>query len=377
MEKKKLVKALHVCLGLPVNIFDDDLNLVKSFKSNRTISLHYNFHAILKAITKQTFLYQFVTGDFGELLLVYQYQDCFFSFGPFRCNHIDETLPSESKINQLPLYSLTDIREILIIIHYVFSGEVFDLSSEKILHTVQEAAYKIDKEQANYLIEQSNDPKTYLVEYENNILEAMRQGDVQKLRDMLFNLGNGVSPAVTGSILRSEKNYSIIVYEKISQIAIQLGVSIVTAYQSRDYFIQESEKCNSLESIIQLRESAIIFFTKKIGENTCNYSRLVTSIIQYINTNLNQKLKTKNIATHFNFSESAIRKLFQDETNVTIQQFITKRKIEEAKTMLRNRHSVTDIAIALAFSDIAHFSKIFKNEVGIPPKQYQKLFHSK
>ena len=46
-------------------------------------------------------------------------------------------------------------------------------------------------------------------------------------------------------------------------------------------------------------------------------------------------LKVKELASHFNISESKLRTLFKTELGSTVQDYIIERKIEEAKLMLR------------------------------------------
>nr|WP_257617278.1 helix-turn-helix domain-containing protein [Streptococcus pseudoporcinus] len=55
----------------------------------------------------------------------------------------------------------------------------------------------------------------------------------------------------------------------------------------------------------------------------------------------------------------------------SIQQYISRKRIEEAKILLRQQNSVTDISNSLGYSDAAHFSRSFKAMVGMSPKQFQ------
>lgn len=64
---------------------------------------------------------------------------------------------------------------------------------------------EITDQRIEYLISQNFDSNMYLYLYEHKILDYVRAGDVNKLRDMVFKLSNGVVPAVTGDSLRSEK----------------------------------------------------------------------------------------------------------------------------------------------------------------------------
>lgn len=43
-----LLKALHVCLRLPILIFDKEFNLVEEYRSNRTILFYYDYKLLLK-----------------------------------------------------------------------------------------------------------------------------------------------------------------------------------------------------------------------------------------------------------------------------------------------------------------------------------------
>ena len=87
------------------------------------------------------------------------------------------------------------------------------------------------------LLSQNYDPEIYLFLYENKILEYVVNGNVQELSNMIFKLSNGVVPVVSGDNVRSEKNYSIVVFEKLAQAAINMGMDLINAYQSRDSFI--------------------------------------------------------------------------------------------------------------------------------------------
>lgn len=80
----------------------------------------------------------------------------------------------------------------------------------------------------------------------------------------------------------------------------------------------------------------------------------------------------EDIAKQFNFSESTIRKLFRKEMNCSLQQYISRKKMEEAKVMLRNQNNVTEVSNSLGYADLAHFSRTFKAHVGLSPKQYQR-----
>lgn len=206
----------------------------------------------------------------------------------------------------------------------------------------------------------------------------MKKRETKKLLYLVFNLKSTFIPITSKDNLRYEKKFSILIFEKLAQVTISLGADTLLSYQIRDQFISESENGKDLNDVLQIRVAAITYFSEKISYSNAHYSFLIANVIEYINANLAKKISIETITTQFNFSNSHLRKLFKKETGYSIQKYITKQKIDEAKLMLEMNKNVSEIAFALSFSNTAHFSRVFKSEVGISPKQYQmKTYNSK
>lgn len=384
----KMIKSLHICLRLPIIIFDENLEIVEEYHSNRTTVLFSDYENILHDALASHELFNFISGKLNDMFLLYNFEQYHILFGPFKCNHIDKKFFTKKMkrlkisprdqdtlfqyLEDLPLFSTSELRDILMLVHYFFTGEVKDLMTEKVHLDVKQYSTEITDQRIEYLISQNFDANKYLYLYEHKILDYVRNGEVNQLRDMVFKLSNGVVPAVTGDTLRSEKNYSNIVFEKLSQTGIECGMDIVTAYSSRDLFIKKTELSATLDEILQVRDAAIVYYTNKIHEVSSKHlSPLITSIIQYINANVYRPIKVKELACQFNISESKLRALFKSELDSTVQDFITSRKLAEAKLIIHSNIPTGEIAYTLGFTDASHFSRVFKKFVGQTPKQYQ------
>lgn len=119
------------------------------------------------------------------------------------------------------------------------------------------------------------------------------------------------------------------------QTAINLGMDIINAYQSRDSFIREIESCLNLKEILMVRDTAIVFYTSEIGKaNVRNLSPQIASVIQYISLNMYTKITVKQIAHYFSMSEASLCTIFKKEMHISIHNYILRRKISEAKIML-------------------------------------------
>lgn len=72
-------------------------------------------------------------------------------------------------------------------------------------------------------------------------------------------------------------------------------------------------------------------------------------------------------------SRSVLSTRFKASTGVDLSDFITDKKIDEAKRLLTyTKSSVSDISEYLAFSAQSHFSAKFKQKTGMTPNEYRK-----
>lgn len=389
MNKELLLKSLHICLRLPVTIYDSNFNICEEYRSDQTISFLYNYKPIIKELCEDKYQSHILSGHFDEMFIYYQFNGKHFLFGPFRCNIIDKTFfyrkMNDQKVNisdqtllyehmkKLPLYSLGDVRDILILVHYFFTGTIEDLLSGSLSRSVKNFKEESLTEYINSITSSNFDPEAYLFHYENKILNYVKQGNVEELKHMVFKLSNGVIPSISGDILRTEKNYSIIVFEKLSQTAITLGADLIWSYETRDQFIKKNELSQTLSEVLEIRDTAIVFYTNEISKTRVKMlSPIISTIVQFISHNVYKRLTIKEISEYFNLSESKLRLLFKSEMGETIQNYIIKRKVFEAKIMLKSNSTINEVALNLGFSDASHFSRTFKKYLGLTPKKYQQ-----
>ncbi|KGR72759.1 YSIRK-targeted surface antigen transcriptional regulator [Streptococcus phocae subsp. salmonis] len=385
-----LLKALHSTLGLTITICDKNFTVVTSYQSDKTISLYYNHYLILNGFseTQDNFLFHY--GFLGELFLAYRTKQHYIILGPWRSNAIDPLLFKKKladakiseleqnyffdKLAQLPFFSLSQVRELLILVNYCLTGTVQDKLSDP-LHTYTESwSQTFEMEKIRHFSEENYSSFAYQYHYENSILKAVKTGDEAILKDTINRLSGAVFPSISGDELRSEKNYSIIVYDRLAQGAIQSGLDIETAYQARDRFIKETEVAQTLTMVLKLRDTAILFYTQQIAainkKMVSSQSQTVIAVTQYLKNNLNRSIKMEELAKQFHMSESKLRKLFKQETHVTIQQYFLNLKIDATKQLLKEGKRVEEITRIFGFSSSSNFSRTFKKLVGISPREY-------
>jgi Response regulator containing CheY-like receiver domain and AraC-type DNA-binding domain len=110
-------------------------------------------------------------------------------------------------------------------------------------------------------------------------------------------------------------------------------------------------------------------FWNKYSDPKCNH--IIMDIHRYIEDHLQEKITLDNIAGKVFLSSSYLCRLYKKETGENLQDYILKRKIERAKTLLP-LHNVGTVADLLGFNSHSYFIRVFKEQTGQTPLQYQK-----
>ena len=102
-------------------------------------------------------------------------------------------------------------------------------------------------------------------------------------------------------------------------------------------------------------------------------SRQVHLCLDYIERNLQQPLTVEILAEELHLSPSYLSVLFKKETGVAVSEYIRRKRIDTAKTLLQyTEFSCLEIAEYLCFSSDSHFSRVFQAYTGMTPTAFRK-----
>ena len=94
---------------------------------------------------------------------------------------------------------------------------------------------------------------------------------------------------------------------------------------------------------------------------------------QYIGSHIREKLSVPLVARQVDVSPSYLTALFHKHLQISPGEYIRRIKLQESKQMIRdNDLNFTEIAAALQYSTVHHFSRQFKEKFGITPTEYAK-----
>ncbi|MDZ8261113.1 AraC family transcriptional regulator [Nostoc sp. ChiQUE01b] len=96
--------------------------------------------------------------------------------------------------------------------------------------------------------------------------------------------------------------------------------------------------------------------------------------IAYINDNLDQNLSLAEIAAIAQISPHYFASLFKQSIGIAPHQYVTKCRVERAKSLLGKRElSVIQVSQLVGFQSQSHFTKVFRKYIGITPQAFKKL----
>lgn len=112
---------------------------------------------------------------------------------------------------------------------------------------------------------------------------------------------------------------------------------------------------------------------KAIGEETYNLNQNpLAFVLNYIKSNLSEKISIKSLSDKACMSEASFYRLFKRELGISPNDFILNEKINKAKILLAQPGGkVASIGYELGFYDANYFIRTFKKIVGITPGTYQ------
>ncbi len=101
--------------------------------------------------------------------------------------------------------------------------------------------------------------------------------------------------------------------------------------------------------------------------------RLIRRAMGFIHAHYAEPLTREQIANHVHFSPDYLTDCFRREQGVTPMVYLNRYRIYQARRLLENSDlAITQVALAVGFSEGAHFTRTFQREVGMTPRAYRR-----
>lgn len=103
-------------------------------------------------------------------------------------------------------------------------------------------------------------------------------------------------------------------------------------------------------------------------------NELVVKILNYIDDNLYKRITMDEISSIFYFNKDYLMRIFKKELDITIMDYINKRRIYNSLELLKNTDDlVIKIALNSGYSSLEYYSETFTKVLGVSPLTYRKF----
>lgn len=157
---------------------------------------------------------------------------------------------------------------------------------------------------------------------------------------------------------------------------------------ARDYFkrpFHDNELLDAVERIFIItngaREQRTPYCFERSDENSQIFGKATTDmplnilrVVRYVENNLFHNISLSDLAREANFSKFHFSRQFKMHIGMSPKQFVTKMRIERAKSLLMNTdNSISSIATTVGFNDPGNFVRHFKKITGLTPSSFAGL----
>ena len=100
--------------------------------------------------------------------------------------------------------------------------------------------------------------------------------------------------------------------------------------------------------------------------------KIIKEALDYIEKHYCENISLIDVAEAISISKNYLSNLFKKELGITLINYVTNLRIEEAKRLLRQGNlKMYEVAMSVGYSDYAYFSQLFKKHTGTTLSAYK------
>ncbi len=170
-------------------------------------------------------------------------------------------------------------------------------------------------------------------------------------------------------------------YLEAVNLFLLLGKTLVRMGKEGDYFdgdrllnaLHLQTSFRTRQSLVGCVKECLARIMDGLEDNPRYYS---AQIVQNVKDYLDQKCtgeSRESLAERFNISPSYLSRIFKEETGMNLVNYLTEKKIEQAKErLLYSSDQIQEISDSLGYASAHYFTKVFEKYTGLSPSRYRR-----
>lgn len=261
-----------------------------------------------------------------------------------------------------------------------------------IVETVEKCCKEVDRRRAELLLPQYN-PYEKL---EQQLYKSFVKGEtsdcwIEQMEELMQQKGTivRIEPKTATGMKKEELSviYKNILNDVLSgQIALRLGytqekyeyliitrnlenhrlVKVIPEYLDR--ILEHPINWSVVREVSSAKELASLSETSLTDEG----NEQIEAACRYMRENLGKMITRDEVAGAVWLSPSYFSHLFKQTMGIGYNEYLTELRIRQAKKLLLQNVSISDIAVSVGFRDARYFSNIFQQKTGYTPSEYRR-----
>ena len=93
----------------------------------------------------------------------------------------------------------------------------------------------------------------------------------------------------------------------------------------------------------------------------------------YVNQYYSKPLLISSVSSIYNLNPRYFGRIFKEQERIEFNNYVNRIRIQKSKEFLRKENiTVSEAALLCGYDDFAYFSRVFKKNCGVSPRQYKK-----
>ncbi|KOP68185.1 AraC family transcriptional regulator [Bacillus sp. FJAT-18019] len=225
-------------------------------------------------------------------------------------------------------------------------------------------------------IHQSGSQEPLALEYKDELLLALRSGNVDRTNSIL----STISETLQKLISRQNPDYLLSLYDELAASAIRTFYEMVP-YSDIQPLIQRFRAGQGTTGVplASLQRQLLVLCTEGaelVRRNSLSEGqKVIYKAIDYIKHRLSEDITVGDCAAHVHLSASYFSSLFKQVTGMTVTQYMTSERIQKARLLLVEGAQVQEVAAAVGYEERRYFSEMFKKITGQTPSEFRAGYH--
>lgn len=148
-----------------------------------------------------------------------------------------------------------------------------------------------------------------------------------------------------------------------------------TLRELHQFIMDEKKGLRKEESFYFLIEQIIKNYTSEEKKFSSPDDDQIEKACRYMDQNYTEQINLDKLCSITELKRYTLLRNFVKEKGVTPYQYLETIRVNNAKKLLEKGEDIKDISFECGFSDQSHFTRFFKNFIGITPSQYKRIFN--